>query len=403
MNKYIRVLVVIAGCFLVPMALQAQSSSNSIDGLHGVLADLYNQMIVECEQLIGVAQGIAAFGSTMYIGYRVWKHIANAEPIDFFPLLRPFVICWCIVNFTGVLGTLKWLLQPVSDVTAGMVQSSNAAIKDLLAKKDSALKTTVEYQMYVGTTGEGDYDKWYEYTHQQPDGMFGAVNEISFFSAKVMYSFKNSIKVWLSEILELLYEAAALCIDCIRTFQLVVMAILGPLVFALSIFDGFQHTLNAWLARFINIFLWLPVANLFGAIIGKIQQIMLQEDIKQILANGSTSFGWSDTAYLIFLIIGIIGYTTVPSVAGYIINAGGGGALLSKATGMAGATASRALGGAGNIASAPGQMMSGYNSPDIQKNPNSMASQAGRSWGKMANPAQAKKLAGDTPKSGEGK
>ena len=50
----------------------------------------------------------------------------------------------------------------------------------------------------------------------------------------------------------------------IRTFQLIVLAILGPLVFGLSVFDGFQHSLRHWIARYINTFLWLPVANIFG-------------------------------------------------------------------------------------------------------------------------------------------
>lgn len=397
MAKWVRVAAIVAGFFLLPVALQAQDLASSIDGLHGVLAQMYTTMIQKCTELYGVAQGIAAFGATMYIGYRVWRHIANAEPIDFFPLFRPFVIGFCIVNFTSVLDVINGLMTPVTDVTAGMVQNSNAAIKQLLAQKEAALKNTVDYQMYVGSTGDGDYDKWYAYTNQSSDGMFGAINELKFFASKMMYNLRNSIKVWLSEILNLLYEAAALCIDCIRTFQLVVMAILGPLVFALSIFDGFQHTLNAWLARYINIFLWLPVANLFGAIIGTIQEQMIQLDIQQIAANGSTSFSSTDTAYLIFLIIGIIGYTTVPSVANYIVNAGGGGALLAKTSSMAASTAGRAMSGARNLGSAPGNLMAGYMSPEGQKNSNSMASGFGRAYG--MNQAQSDRLSGEKKES----
>src|SRR6195952_4013421 len=93
---------------------------------------------------------------------------------------------------------------------------------------------------------------------------------------------------------------------------------LRPLVFGLSVFDGFQYTLNNWLARYLNVFLWLPVANIFGAIIGKVQENMLKLDISQVQNAGDTFFSATDTAYLIFLIIGIVGYFTVPAVAGYI-------------------------------------------------------------------------------------
>jgi conjugative transposon TraJ protein len=138
----------------------------------------------------------------------------------------------------------------------------------------------------------------------------------------------------MSEVLKVLFEASALCINTIRTFYMIVLGILGPLVFGIAVFDGFQHTLTVWIARYLNIFLWLPVANIFGGIMGKIQENMLKEDLHQIATNGDTFFSTTDTAYLIFMIIGIIGYFTVPSVANYIVHAGGSNALLQKVTNM---------------------------------------------------------------------
>jgi conjugative transposon TraJ protein len=139
----------------------------------------------------------------------------------------------------------------------------------------------------------------------------------------------------MSEVLKVLFEGASLCIDTIRTFYLIVLAILGPLVFGIAVFDGFQHTLTIWIARYINIFLWLPVANIFGAIMGKIQENMLKLDIRQIATQGDTFFSSADTAYLIFMLIGIVGYFTVPSVANYIIHAGGSNTLLYKVSSLA--------------------------------------------------------------------
>ena len=57
---------------------------------------------------------------------------------------------------------------------------------------------------------------------------------------------------------------------------------------------------------------------------------MLKVDIQQVNRYGDTFFSSTDTAYLIFLVIGIVGYFTVPSVASYIVHAGGGNALLYK-------------------------------------------------------------------------
>jgi len=176
----------------------------------------------------------------------------------------------------------------------------------------------------------------YRYTHPDDpndtnEGVFGSIgNDMKFAMARASYNFRNSIKQWMSEVLQVLYEAAALCINTIRTFQLIVLAILGPLVFGIAVFDGFQHTLTVWMARYINVFLWLPVANIFGSIIGKVQQNMLTLDIAQIQNSGDTFFSSGDVMYLIFLIIGIAGYFTVPSTANYIVHAGGGNTLVHK-------------------------------------------------------------------------
>jgi conjugative transposon TraJ protein len=319
----------------LPGVLHAQSFSGEIHSLQSVLDQLYNEMLPLCSKLIGVGRGLAAFAALWYISSRVWRHLANAEPIDFYPLLRPFALGFCIFIFPWIIALMNGILRPTVTGTAAMVTGSNNAIRYLLNLKEEAIKKTPAWQMYVGPDGTGNRDKWYRYTH--PDGteegvLDGIGNDIKFFMAQNSYNMRNNIKQWMSEILHILYEAAALCVNTIRTFYLIVLAILGPLVFGFAVFDGFQHTLTVWISRYISVFLWLPVANIFGSIIAKIQENMLRIDIQQIIQYGDTFFSATDTAYLIFLVIGIVGYFTVPSVANYVVHAGGGYALLSKSS-----------------------------------------------------------------------
>jgi len=340
-----------AAGLLLPISAHAQSLADEMGSLHAILEQLYDEMMPLCSDLISVAQGIAGFGALWYIASRVWRHLANAEPIDFYPLFRPFVIGFCIMIFPSVLALINGVMEPTVNATGAMVEDSNKAIEVLLKQKEEAIKTTDAWQMYVGEDGSGDRDRWYKYTHDDADpsgeGMLeGIGNDIKFAMAKASYSFRNSVKEWMSEVLRVLFEAASLCIDTLRTFQLVVLSILGPFVFGIAVFDGFQHTLTVWLARYINIFLWLPVANIFGSIIGKIQEKMLQVDISQVNDYGDTFFSRTDMAYLVFMIIGIVGYFTVPSVANYIVHAGGGGALGQKVTSIFSSTAMSAAGGA---------------------------------------------------------
>lgn len=329
-------IALIAMILFFPYLAEAQGMANRIRSLHEVLEQLYDDMMPLCSRLIGVGRGIAGFAATWYIAARVWGHIARAEPIDFYPLFRPFVLGFAVLIFPSVIAMINGVMKPTVTATGAMVTDSDKAIGQLLKMKEEAIKKTAYWQMYVGTSGSGDRDKWYKYNYgDKSEGFFKSIgNDIKFAFAKFSYNFRNSIKQWMAEVLKVLFEAAALCINTIRTFYLIVLAILGPLVFGIAVFDGFQHTLTVWIARYLNIFLWLPVANIFGGIMGKIQENMLKEDLQQIATNGDTFFSTTDTAYLIFMIIGIIGYFTVPSVANYIIHAGGGNALLHKVTNM---------------------------------------------------------------------
>jgi conjugative transposon TraJ protein len=321
------------------------SWAEDIKSLHSVLDKMYGDMLPRCGRLIGVGRAIAGFAALWYIAARVWGHIARNESIDFYPLFRPFVIGFCIFIFPSVIAMMNGVLSPTVTGTSAMVDQSDAAIAQLLKQKEDAVKQSPFYQMYVGETGSGDRDKWYKYTHPDADPsdegfMEGIGNDIRFAMSKASYNFRNSIKAAIAEILELLFAAASLAINTMRTFRLLILAMLGPLVFGLSVFDGFHHTLRQWIARYINVYLWLPVANIFGAILGLIQENMLRVDIAQVNDYGDTFFSQTDMGYLIFMIIGIIGYFTVPSIANEIVWVGGSEALNSKVTAAVTNTAS---------------------------------------------------------------
>lgn len=319
---------------LIPDFAMARQTSD-MQGFHAVLDGLYVDMVPLYSQLIGTGRAIAGFAALFYIASRVWKHIANAEAVDFYPLLRPFALGLAIAFFPAVLDLLNGIMLPVVRATDQMVQGSNTAIIALLEEKNRMMENSMYWEMYVGESGAGDRDLWYRYASEGEDGegfLEGIANSFRFYMEKASFQFQMNIKRWMSEVLQMLFQAAALAINTIRVFYLIVLAILGPLVFGVSVFDGFQHTLRNWIARYIHVFMWLPVANIFGAIIGKIQENMLRIDISQVESNGRTFFSQTDTAYIIFMIIAIIGYFTVPSVAGYIVHAGGRDSLLQKSS-----------------------------------------------------------------------
>jgi len=320
------VYLAVAGMAVLPIGAWAQDApvtglSTGIGGLQATLENVYNTMMGHCGELMGIGQALAGFGALLYCSFRIFGHLARAEAVDVYPLLRPFGLGLLIFFYPAFLGALNSLLQPTVAGTAALVDDANAAITVLLQEKEAALEQSTDWQMYVGPDGGGSLEKWEQYSGGAETGAFsGLTNAVKFEMAKMSYNFRNGVRAALSEVLQIVYEAAALCINTLRTFELLLMAILGPLVMGLSVYDPWRTALSAWLGRYVTVFMWLPVANIFGSLCGQIQAEMIKVDIEQIQSTGSTAFNQTDAAYMIFLIIAIIGYFCVPAITGRIIH-----------------------------------------------------------------------------------
>lgn len=291
--------------------------------LHEVLRTLYDEMLPLSEDMAAVAKGLAGLGALFYVAIKVWQALSRAEPIDLFPLLRPFALGICIMFFsTVVLGTINGVLSPVVQGTHSILEDQVLDLNELQQKKD-----LLEHEAMIRNpetaylASDEEFDKKLEELGWSPSDL---VTMSGLYMDRQAYQMEQWVKNAFREFLEVLFMAAALVIDTIRTFFLIVLSILGPIAFAISVWDGFQSTLTQWLTRYVSVYLWLPVADLFSAMLAKIQSLIIERDI-EMLADPSFIPDTSNTVYIIFMIIGIVGYFTIPTVTGWIIQAGGAG------------------------------------------------------------------------------
>lgn len=293
------------------------------NNLHQVLRSLYDEMLPLSAEMAGVAKGLAGLGALFYVALRVWQALGSAEPIDVFPLLRPFALGLCIMFFpTMVLGTLNAVLSPIVMGTHGMLENQVLDLNVLQQQKDQLVREAMlrnPENAYL--VSDEEFDKKLDEMGWTPSDL---VTMSGMYMERQMYEVQKAIRDGFREFLEILFQAAALVIDTLRTFFLIVLSILGPMAFAISIWDGFQSTLTQWFTRYISVYLWLPVSDLFSAMLSKIQSLILQRDIDS-LSDPNFIPDSSNTVYIIFMIMGIIGYFTIPTVSGWIIQAGGAG------------------------------------------------------------------------------
>lgn len=314
------------------------------ENLHEILRSLYDEMIPLSADMAGVAKGVAGLGALFYVAIKVWAALSRAEPIDVFPLLRPFALGICIMFFpTIVLGTVNAVLSPIVKGTHAMLENQVIDLNELQEKKDR-----LEYEAMIRNpekaylVSDEEFDKKLEELGWSPSDL---ATMSGMYFERGMFQLGEKMKDGFRELLEILFNAAALVIDTIRTFFLIVLSILGPIAFAISVWDGFQSTLNQWFTRYVSVYLWLPVADLFSSILARIQSLILERDIEN-LSDPSFIPDTTNTVYIIFMIIGIVGYFTVPTVTGWIIQASGA----TNFTRNIQQAASVASGGAGAVA-----------------------------------------------------
>ena len=295
-----------------------------------------------CSNLTGVAKGIAGLGALFYVAAKVWQALARAEPIDVYPLLRPFAIGLCIMFFpTFVLGTINTVLSPVVKGCHGMLETQTFDMNKYREQKDK-----LEYEANKRNPETAYLVDKEEFDKKLDELGWSAGDLITMggmYIDRAEYRMKQNIRKWFQELLELLFQSAGLVIDTIRTFFLIVLSILGPIAFAISVYDGFQSTLTQWITRYISVYMWLPVSDLFSSVLARIQVLMLTKDI-EAMSDPTFIPDSSNTVYMVFLIIGIFGYFTIPTVANWIIMAGG----VSGANRAMNTTAAKA----GNVAAA---------------------------------------------------
>jgi conjugative transposon TraJ protein len=123
-------------------------------------------------------------------------------------------------------------MTPIVQGVATMLEGETLNMQQYREQKDNleyeAMKRNPETAYLVSNE---EFDKQLEELGWSPGDL---VTMTGMYVERGMYSLKKGIRDWFREVLEQMFDAAALVIDTLRMFFLIVLAILGPLAFAIS-------------------------------------------------------------------------------------------------------------------------------------------------------------------------
>ena len=169
---------------------------------------------------------------------------------------------------TFVLGTLNGIMSPVVTGCHDIMEGQTLNIREYSEKRQKleyeAMTRNPETAYLVDNE---EYERQIEDLGWSPSdlkAMAGMAAE------RFKYQARQGVNNFLRSFLELLFQSVSLVLDTLRTFFLIVLSILGPVVRHIGV-RRFHNTMIQWICQYISIYLWLPISDLFSSVLARIQ------------------------------------------------------------------------------------------------------------------------------------
>ncbi len=347
-KSLLRILVLV---FLTTATASAQTYADvDLTRADAMLERVYDSIFERAGVFVSIACLIGAMGAIVMISTHIYGRMLDRKSIYLSEITRPLVIMAALILYTPLVKTVNLVLSPTLTASKALVNGERDVLDNVLKEMLNNDVKNGRYDAYVGDLGEGSFDNYITaYGLEDEAGFMGTDRIGQFLSWRIeshMYKIRWAIRNALFWLLAFLYTAVVFCLSAVRTFTLSVLALVGPLALGFSLWKPFSSSFATWLGRYIGVYLWLPVANIFGFLITTVMTEFNLVHLETVQATG-TDMGFSslDIMYAIMLVTGIVGYIAVPSITAYVITASGASSLLSGAAG-AGKMAAGAVGGA---------------------------------------------------------
>lgn len=340
---------------------------NITDTVKGVIDNVFDHMMAVGSPLESVAQVIAGLGCLIYVASIILPALERAEKIDIYPLLKPILVAFVVFNFSIVTGALNGFSDALGSAVSKMVQEDATSGRKLFGEKfkeasnemfeakekeanlkeqafevaetafapENVAKAKKEGREVVtvnmGAAGNKEAVKEdLERSSQIYSDAYAAGKKASGFWEKaglfVAYKVLLPALSWLAQFIG---QIAYVIIILLAKFNMIVLAIVGPLSFGLSQFKILSGSFSQWLARFISVGLWPGLCGLVQGIINMV--------INALAAVPDTTLLQNIISGLIIIIVSSL-YFYVPAIAGFVVQSGGMGGLGGGAKQAAGAT-----------------------------------------------------------------
>ena len=272
------------------------------------------------DALTGVAVSLAAACCAISLIGIGSKYLKGMQ-FDWWQFVRPILIFLLVCNFsTFVLGPVRGIAGVYNVRMAEAVGASTEEFKALFREQAT--------QMCRQEFGQDEDAETFE-TKEDDGSVVRFLKKVGNKMTKSFFKINEKMNlgsaVILSGVMFFFLNMSLSVMVIIANIYLIIMALIGPFTFALSILTTYSSGIKLWVERYIQYTFWQPLLYTF-MYIGT--QIM-------ILGNQNASWGgfwaWCFMCIAIFTVI-----KQVPGIASFIIESAGTEALANQLSGLGG-------------------------------------------------------------------
>ncbi|MDR1898284.1 MAG: hypothetical protein LBR10_16015 [Prevotellaceae bacterium] len=304
-----------------------------------IFQDIFNALSEKVDDIGSIAASVIGIGALFYFASKTWSALAKNEPIDIYPLLKPLVIVLLCLNFNSlVIAPMHYILAPFRTYTLKLLvdtkNDTQAYIDDVVdkAKEERKKKRDAETRW------------WMKFMAFVEDGATDLSANIGAYILK-----------FILEVFSCAKYAIYIIMNFLRVFFLVILGMIGPIAFALSLFPSFENSLSNWFAKYVSIYLWAPICNVISLILDQAEFVLTST----LLTGTAGGFVFMAVMLLVFYIIGFYSYLSIPTIATWAVQ--GGVTSMELASTLKG-TRKAALVAGGAAAASSGRMAGNLNS-----------------------------------------
>ena len=247
-------------------------------------------------------------------------------------LLRPLIIVFVVCQFnTFVAGPLHGICNVFTGSITENMKDQERQFTDLMGRmvrkhQSSAAADVVaditEGQQEMATAG-GDagqvskVDQLLMKLKMWGGSLVSAIFRVDMSPSEILTAFFGDI---LAAVGLLLIKAFSFGLKVYSYVILIILTLLGPFAFALSILPPFQSALGSWIGRFINVSLWIPICQ----IVSFIFYYILNALGEQMVVGHEMGVCWT---LIVLSAVAVVCITGVPKIANMVIESAGAGGV----------------------------------------------------------------------------